>query len=290
MIFDSPISITEALRSSLLRQVLPVGEDVGSFNLQELDAEVKQRAFFSARTPYADYLQEVKDMLERMVQPDVRVRPGGTEVVGPGGSISPAQVRAKMKQRLDELGYEPDPSKAGTLQDLGSDQRINLIMDTQLKMMRGYGNWRESQNPVILSTWPAQEMYRAIAKEKPRPWARLWNEARRNLGEATSATVATDDFRGPFIALKNDPIWTEISYFKLPYPPFHYNSGMRVRDVGRRAAIQYGVLQPGQTVQPRADGLNDQLTVNLGGLSEALQDGLRAAFGDQAGNVTLVTE
>jgi hypothetical protein len=35
-------------------------------------------------------------------------------------------------------------------------------------------------------------------------------------------------FGGRMIALKSDPIWTAISAFGTPYPPFDYNSGMWV--------------------------------------------------------------
>ena len=61
-----------------------------------------------------------------------------------------------------------------------------------------------------------------MTRSKPREWRIRWNDARRSLGEGnTSATYAESD-HGPFKALKNDPVWSAISRFGNPWPPFDF--------------------------------------------------------------------
>lgn len=71
------------------------------------------------------------------------------------------------------------------------------------------------------------------------------------------ATLANSDYSaGRMIALKDDPIWTEISAFGLPYAPFDYNSGMDLRDIDRDEAEALGLLDSGDVVQPERLGFN----------------------------------
>lgn len=275
MLFSQPIAFTDALRNQALKRVVALSPAIGSRDVQKfIPAQIRERAFFSARTPYAQYLGMVKSGIERIVQPDVRLTPEGLVPTRSGESISPAQLRAQMKRQLAALGYEPDPEKRGGLQDLSSDRRVNLIIDTQLKMSRGYGSWFEAQDRTVLDVWPADELYRAIVRQNERDWQARWNEARSGLGGRTSATLATWR-NGPFVALKNDPIWRAISAFDNPYPPFDYMSGMRVRDVGRRRAIELKVLDEAQQVEPRRDTFADE---RAGAVPESLPGPLAAAL------------
>ena len=282
MIFDQPISVGDAVQSVLLKRALAVSPAFGSRDLDKLTPEIRARTFYSARTPYLGYLAEVQTMVGRLVQPDVRVGPSVVAATGPGESISPAQVRAKMKRMLAALDYQPNPAQRGGLLDLSSDKRINLIIDTQLKMARGYGNWRQAQDPTVLDLWPADELYRAMARKERRDWASTWNEARSRLGARTSATLALDPELGPFVALKNDPIWAAISRFGNPYPPFDYMSGMRVRDVDRASAQALGVLGPQAAVQPRETPFAEEVRMDAGNAPAGLLQALRTALGDMA--------
>jgi hypothetical protein len=81
------------------------------------------------------------------------------------------------------------------------------------------------------------------------------------------------------IALKNDPIWTKISRFGLPYPPFDFNSGMDLQDVDRDEATQLGLIDRDTQIAPDKRGFNDGLQAALdvkGGMLESLQ----SVFGD----------
>ncbi len=283
MINSSPIPITDALRSVAARRVLALSPQIGTADIaQHIPAAVRNRAFFSARTPYAGYLADTQSMIERLVQPDVRLTADGAIETAPGESISPAQVRARMKQHLAEIGYQPDPVQRGTLTDLSSDRRTNLIIETQSAMARGYGNWMSEQNPTIRDLWPASELFRALDRQERRDWAAIWNDARRSLGPATTATVAANPDSGPFIALKNDPIWSAISRFGNPYPPFDFGSGMRTRDVSRDAAIAAGVIAPDEPPPdpvPLADPLGEPVEMEMASVPAPLRDALVRALG-----------
>ena len=81
------------------------------------------------------------------------------------------------------------------------------------------------------------------------------------------------------IALKNDPIWTEISAFDLPYPPFDYNSGMWVRDISRSEAVDMGLMKADDDApEPDKRGFNDDLQVSIADLAGPLQDVLEKSM------------
>ena len=199
---------------------------------EHVPAALRDASVFSARTVYAAHIAETQREIVALLRGSGK----------PGEVPGPAEIRARMKMRLDALGYEPLPEHRGGLRDLSSDMRTNLIISMQESRARGYAVWRSHQDESVMSVWPAQEMFRALARLKPRMWRERWNNERSALGEGqTSATYAlTQD--GPFVALKNDPIWTAISRFGQPYPPFDYQSGMRLRNVDARRAREMGVL------------------------------------------------
>jgi hypothetical protein len=283
MLFSKPISITDALKTQRAKTVVAVAESIGSADIKEWPAEIRRRSFFSARTPFAEYLQDTSSLIQRLIQPDIRGDLPDSRPLQPGDSVNPATVRAAMKAHLQSIGYQPDPSKAGTLQDLSSDRRINLIIATQTQMAHGYGRHLQTQNPTTLSLYPADELYRAIRpRGQGRPWAARWNAARAASASEASSTLATDDTRGPFVALKNDPIWTALSTFGNPYPPFDYSSGMRVRNVPRARAIELGIFQPDQQLTPDIPPLNNNVETSVANLQPDLLQPLLNAFGSIA--------
>ena len=206
MIFSQPMPLTDALRHNLAKKALALSPDIGTEEIQKyIPAAIRDRAFFSARTGLASYLADTQADIQRALQPDTIVNPdGSTRPAGPGESLSGAQIRANMKQRLAALGYRPEAGEEGSLTDLSSDRRTNLIINTQLAMSRNYGWYRQGLDPRILDVYPAKELYRAVIRQEPRNWQTRWNEARRSLGKKTTATYA-EMTNGPFVALKNDP-------------------------------------------------------------------------------------
>ncbi len=260
MIFSAPIPFTEALQHQQAKKLMPT--TASAAELARLAPEIRERAFFSARTNNAWYLQRQHNLVTSLVSPQTVVDPatGQSRPARPGEYQNPAYVRTRLKQALAEIGYTPDKNKRGGLQDLGSDRRLDLIIEMQSGFSRGYANELQAQEPAILDMWPASELYRARTRNKRRAWGTRWNDAIRTLGSATSAKPVSNPFaESGMIALKNDRIWIEISAFGLPYPPFDYKSGMRKRDVDRDRAEALGVIKPEETVAPKRNPLNQDV-------------------------------
>lgn len=246
LLFSTPVPFAEAAQSREVRSVLPTS--LGSGELEEISSDILERALFSARTTNAEYLQEVSDVLDRYI----------------AGTVDLATARLELKQKLAAIGFEPFPDEAGTIQDLSSTQRINLVLQTNAQMARGYGNWMQGQEPAILDRWPAQELYRAFDRRVPRNWHARWQNAGGQI------------FVGRMVALKNADIWTRISRFGNPYPPYDFNSGMSIRDVTREAAMEYGLIDRDTRIAPETRGFNDDLRfapdVRNAALRQALVD------------------
>jgi hypothetical protein len=280
MLFDSPVSMTDALAYQLAKQVLPTSMSSAELS-STLSPAIRERSFFSARTLQADYLSDAQRQIRQLVQPDVVADSAGSlRPVQPGERLNPALVRTKMQTYLQSLGYAPEKGTAGGLQDLSSDRRVDLIIDTQTRMSAGYAKWQASQDADILELYPADEMYRQTATAKQRDWQARWNQARADLGASTSACRATSG-AGPFIALKNDPIWTAISRFGSPYPPFDYRSGMWVRDADDSEADRLGVLDHAAPT-PQTRDLNQDLQSPVHNMEPAVLEQLMRGFGDLA--------
>lgn len=248
MFFAKPLPFKEAIESREVRQLLPT--DFRTELLQEIPAELRERAMFSAGVTNVDFLQEASDGIDEMLS----------------GKVDRATKRAGLKQLLEKLGYQPAEGEEGSLTDLSSDRRLNLILDQNLQAAQGYGSWKQGQDPAVLDQWPAQELVRVIDSKVPRDWPARWAEA------------GGEFFGDRMIALKNDPIWTKISAFGTPYPPFDFNSGMDVEDVDRDEAIELGLIDRDTELLPQDRDFNTDLQaspeVRAGALQEALTESL----------------
>lgn len=235
MASENPVPFREALQYRDIKELMPTS--MGSAELARLEAAVRERAMFSARTMNEQYLQAIAE----------RVR----ALLGDEG-LNQATARLELKQILREIGYEAEPGEEGTIKDLSSDARINLVLETNVEMAQGYGQWIQGQDPELLDFYPAQELFRAEARKEERPWKSvIWPEAARAVGD----TGALSALRfGRMVARKDSPIWEHISDFGQPYPPFKFNSGMDVMDVDREEAVRLGVITADAVVQPQSRG------------------------------------
>lgn len=243
MILTQPARFAEAIASQQVRALLPTSASAA--DLATLPTSIHQRALCSARTQSARHLSMIDRIAKQIVNPDfVDGRPRL-----PGEYMSLPKARALLRASLKQIGYHPDDIDAvpGTLKDLGSYQRMNLIIDTQTKMARGYGQYAQGQTPAILDQFPCQELVRFESREIPRDWITRW------LAEGGQL------YGGRMIARKDARIWIDISQFGQPYPPFDYNSGMALRDVDRDEAMSLGVIGRDDIVAPDPIPYNDTL-------------------------------
>lgn len=242
MLFGSPIPFDEALQSRKVKALLPTA--LKSAEIMQFPAQVRERAMLSAQTLSAEYLQSISDKVETMLNPKTVLRDGVPVTQG----LDTATARLELKKFLQGISYTPPSDKAGTIEDLSSDGRLNLVLKMNVQMAQGYGNWKQGQDATVLDEFPAQELFRAEARKVPREWIERWR------GAGGKVFAGGDGEKGRMIALKNDPIWTEISAFGLPYPPFDFNSGMDVRDVDRGEAIALGLIDRDTKIEPQSRG------------------------------------
>ena len=258
MLLDTIIPFTEAMSHLGRKDLMPT--NMSSAELRTLNRDIRERSLFSARTMFEGLLESYKDKITRILNPE----PAFGGVTGP--HIEPvttgldyATARLQTKQLLDSMGYRSEEGEAGTIKDLRSDQRINLVLKTNVQLAQGYGQKRQGQDPEILDAYPAQELYRLVEHEKERDWIDRF----RTAGEATGDPIGTGwtiTSGGRMVALKNHPIWEELGSsdnfddaLDVDYPPFAFNSGMRVEDVERADAMELGLIDRDTQIAPEIE-------------------------------------
>lgn len=248
MTFNQPVTLSEAAKGLQSRDLMPTSLDTDG--IRALDAWLRRQSFFSAQTTNQYLLQRYKDLIGNILEPQLLPAGGGRE------TYSTAYAREEINNFLDSIGYVPPEGKEGTIEDLGSDARINLVLDTNEQMAQGQGWWLQGQDEAILDAFPAQELFRAEGRKVERHWIERFRLAGQATGDAigTGWTITPE---GKLIALKNHEIWNKLGSSDLfpdgldqPWPPFAFNSGMDVRDVDRATAQDLGLIEPGETVEP----------------------------------------
>jgi hypothetical protein len=258
--------IPDDVATKFLRDKNVVGTGLSSAQLSRLPAAWRARSFFSARVVNAQIVQDFWNGVYSIV----------------AGETNLATERVKLKDMLDTIEYRPGAGAAGGLRDLGSNRRLNLMLNTNVSMARGFGQFLQANTEGALMAFPAQELVRFEARVVPREWFEIWDEAADELGDETSATDAGET--GRMVALVNDPIWLEISDFDQPYPPFKFNSGMGVRPIDYDEAVALGVMDADDPApEPDQDrDFNDGLAASVEGLSSDLVQVLEQDLSDVA--------
>ncbi len=184
--------------------------------------------------------------------------------------MTAAEARVRIRDSLAALGYRPNEGEEGTMADLSSRARIDVVLETNVKMARG---WAQHCQRLADPNCAGQELYRLYQRKVPRDWVTRWLEAAQAVGwEGVSPNTL-------FIARLDSPIWVAISRFGLPYPPFDFNSGMSTRPVSADALRAAGLEPPPPTPPEELPGFNEQVEASLSGLDEDLASQLERALG-----------
>jgi hypothetical protein len=248
MNFIDPISFDEALAAARERDTLPT--NLSSAQIQEWSRELRARSFFIARANNAEFVQDVQAVFDELLQ----------------GNLNIAKARELIQRTADALGYEPEaggfpglkdpnipPALRGTLRDLSSKKRIDLTLDTQLRLMTSIGMKVRGSTPQALYTYPCWELVRVYPRITPRglkrgkggavvpdpdnAWPARWQKAGGTL------------HGGRMVARKDDQIWAALGSsgnfrdaLDTDHPPFAFNSGYAWRELRREDAIALGVI------------------------------------------------
>lgn len=231
---------------------------IKSADWSSIQAGLRDRAFFSATVDDARRLAVMREAASKVA----------------AGELDASQARLAIREALAATGYAPDDGMEGGLQDLSSRRRLDLILKTNVAEARGYVRYIEGTSEGALAAFPCQELVRVQDRKARRDWATRWKGAGGALHE------------GRMVALKTDPIWTAISRFGHPWPPFDFGSGMGLRDVARSEAIRLGVVAaddpPPKMPPEKRPNFNENLADRLPKGREKETDlMLRDAFGAQ---------
>ena len=167
--------------------------------------------------------------------------------------LSSNVARRMLGVMLAQMGYMPASGKDDTIRDLSSDARLDWVINTAICLVFGYKRWNGRQYSTYLYDNPCLEFYRAFPRRAMRDWPERWKAAGGRFFPGESSYP-----QGRMIAFADDPIWTTISAFGLPFPPFDFQSGMDVRPVSREEVAEMGLMQIDHTIQPGTLSASDE--------------------------------
>lgn len=254
MLFDSPVDFREAIRQLAGRQLMPTS--LTSAELAQVNREILRNSMFSAQTTLEGLLDRYKTGVLSIVKPEQVQRPDMPQTVTEG--YNPATLRTAIEDYLKSISYKPEEGKEGTLEDISSDGRINLVIDTNVKTGHGAGRFvQQNADPDVVDLWPALEFVRFEERDEPRNWKQRWTIAAQTAGDPKAMLGLAS---GRMVALKSSGIWQELGngaggYMDTlgnPYPPFAFRSGMGVEEVSREEAEALGILEDGEKAKPAA--------------------------------------
>lgn len=231
----------------------PVASVLSSAEWAEVPLALRERAFFSARINDAKTVQTMQDAIRQALSLENET------------FMDRSKFMATIRQAIGA-----EEGDTGDLQDIASRKRLGLIYDQNVEDAQEYGRWQAGNDPDLLDAFPAQELVRIESRETERDWGMRWADAGGTF------------FGSRMIALKDAPVWTALSRFGKPWPPFDYGSGMGVEDISREEAEQIGLIKPDQQVSPPQKQFNSALQASVQGLSPEVQSVLTDLLGDQA--------
>lgn len=246
---------------AILRRNL-VASGLSSDEWAAIPAAYRDRAFFSSRVESVRFLDLCRTRIAELLDAARNAE---------GAVTSRAQVVSDIMRAAREAGIA---TGTGGLADPGSAARAAVIVDVNAGMAAGYARAEAANAYGARLAFPAQELVRVEARERPRDWAGIWRARGGRL------------YRGRMVALKEDPVWTRISRFGQPWPPFDFNSGMGVEDVSHDEAVELGVIREGYQPPEKSPlkAFNEDLAADTKVGDGSRLGELRKIFGDQIRN------
>lgn len=248
----------EAPQQLQAKGILPT--NLTTSQIRQLAAAVRRRSFFSAQTMIEDVLEAYKEKVLTIINPvqvpdASRITPENPQGLTTRG-LDRAQARLDIKNIYREIGFQPDAGTEGTLRDLSSDARINLVLKTNEELATGAGHFIQGNSPDVVDAFPCQELVRFEQRKMTRDWGTRWLAAAADSGDTDAAKCFEET--GRMVARKDSPIWDSLGSSDLfadgldnPFAPFAYNSGMGTLDVSYDEAKDLGLVDKDTEVEPR---------------------------------------
>ena len=232
------MTLTDAYLAGRNRNVLPTSLSAADMRLA-FSKMVRDASIVSARTASIPYLSAVKAAIDAMLMTEVN-----------GKSIGQAETRLAMRQALAALNYDPQkghfgtPQEAGipaaargSIRDLSSDRRLNLIIDTQRMLWQSTAQRARAREAERKYHFPYLELVRSYAREPRLDWRMRWER------------IGGSVIEGRIIAPVDSPLWKMLgsgSRFKDAFdsetPPFAFGSKRQWIPVSRGEAIRLGLI------------------------------------------------
>ena len=254
--------------ADVILQKALAASSIPSSQWERIRADLRNRAFFSARVESARFLYEARQAAHDAV---------GHALRADGAGYTESDAVKRIREAARTLAGELKNVGKGGLLDPSSFQRARLIVETNASLATGYIRHVADTQPGALAAFPAKELFRPAYSrpQTPRNWLARWQQ--------TGGKV----YSGRMIALATDPVWSKISRFGNPYPPFDFNSGMETRAVSRSECLSLGIPLGGSggeappSFAPPSFNAGLQAEVNIRHDSQEAKT-LLDAFGDQA--------
>ncbi|MEG2970764.1 MAG: hypothetical protein RR808_04730 [Akkermansia sp.] len=260
-----PMNFTAAL--DYISQKRGVGASLNTEGWSHVPVAIRTRSTFSATLEPARVAQTMQDYFHEFLAGKKAINDNGEEYYVRQGRVEfVSQMRQIMlKEGLGELlpdGTINPEINENNIRDLRSVSRLQLIWDTNIEAAKGYGQFKEGQDHVILDVYPCQRFVRVLSVVTPRPYH-----------ESALDTVKRKD---------NLAFWTSLNRdFGVPWSPWGFRSGCDVEDVDRDEAEELGIIKKNEKVRPIEKEFNDQLEASVKGLDEQKKTWLKQVLGNQ---------
>lgn len=245
------MNIPDAYFAALGRNVLPTSLSTEQLR-RAFATAVRDASIFSARTTNIPYLSIQKEAIEAMLKGKRN-----------GEHFGKSEAVEMMRTTLEHLRYDPErghfgtpadanlpPAKPGSIRDLSSFQRIELILDTQLLLASSKAQKASMLDPENRKMFPFVRLAKSYARKIRLNWLDRWRRVGgRPVGKDIIAEVDSPTWRALGTSRTfRDALDTDV-------PPFAFGSKRAWEPVTMREAVRLGLIRwdgskPRQTGAP----------------------------------------
>ena len=124
----------------ILRKAL-VGSTIDSREWNSVQAGLRDRAFFSSQVAELQLLDAFRNSSARLA----------------AGESDISRLRIELRDRMTHAGMTPGD---GTIKDLFSKARLDVILKTNVATARGFVRWQNGMSPGAFAAFPAMRLLR----------------------------------------------------------------------------------------------------------------------------------